>query len=204
MCGIAGYSLSPRSRASIARWRRRRCSPESPSAAPTRSATRYRGSDRRVSDPQAALRRERPARASRTPASATEALVHVRDYTKGHPRIEANNHPIRHGAVVGDPQRDHPRTTTSCSRATASSAREPEMTVDSEAIFALAEHADGHPRRSRSSAARWRPRGSTSGSPPRSSSPAASGGRSGSAPAATSVFFASTRDALEVVERTCG
>jgi glucosamine 6-phosphate synthetase-like amidotransferase/phosphosugar isomerase protein len=35
------------------------------------------------------------------PETATEALVHVRDYTKGHPRIEANNHPIRHGAVVG-------------------------------------------------------------------------------------------------------
>src|SRR5262249_23817523 len=35
------------------------------------------------------------------PSSATEVLVHVRDYTKGHPTIEANNHPIRHGAVVG-------------------------------------------------------------------------------------------------------
>src|SRR5438094_360077 len=35
------------------------------------------------------------------PEDVTEALVHVRDYTKGHPRIEANNHPIRHGAVVG-------------------------------------------------------------------------------------------------------
>src|SRR5438067_8559385 len=35
------------------------------------------------------------------PDAATEVLVHVRDYTKGHPRIEANNHPIRHGAVVG-------------------------------------------------------------------------------------------------------
>ena len=32
---------------------------------------------------------------------ATQALVHVRDYTKGHPTIEANNHPIRHGSVVG-------------------------------------------------------------------------------------------------------
>ncbi len=37
------------------------------------------------------------------PGSADEVLVHVRDYTKGHPRIEANNHPIRHGAVVGVP-----------------------------------------------------------------------------------------------------
>src|SRR6188472_1060237 len=35
------------------------------------------------------------------PASATQVLLHVRDYTKGHPRIEANNHLIRHGAVVG-------------------------------------------------------------------------------------------------------
>ena len=35
------------------------------------------------------------------PASASQVLVHVRDYTKGHPTIEANNHPIRHGAVVG-------------------------------------------------------------------------------------------------------
>ena len=25
----------------------------------------------------------------------------MRDYTKGHPRIEANNHPVRHGAVKG-------------------------------------------------------------------------------------------------------
>ena len=35
------------------------------------------------------------------PAAATHALVHVRDYTKGHPTILANNHPIRHGSVVG-------------------------------------------------------------------------------------------------------
>ena len=35
------------------------------------------------------------------PAAARHVLVHVRDYTKGHPTIEANNHPIRHGAVVG-------------------------------------------------------------------------------------------------------
>ena len=35
------------------------------------------------------------------PADATEALVHVRDYTKGHPTVLANNHPIRHGSVVG-------------------------------------------------------------------------------------------------------
>jgi glucosamine 6-phosphate synthetase-like amidotransferase/phosphosugar isomerase protein len=76
------------------------------------------------------------------PASATETVIHVRDYTKGHPRIEANNHPIRHGAVVGvhngiifnddDLMEQH-----GFERA------EPDMTVDSEAIFALAEASKG-------------------------------------------------------------
>src|SRR6266513_258254 len=35
------------------------------------------------------------------PGDARQVLLHVRDYTKGHPRISANNHPVRHGAVVG-------------------------------------------------------------------------------------------------------
>src|SRR6266568_1438658 len=35
------------------------------------------------------------------PEEATKLLVHVRDYTKGHPSLVANNHPIRHGSVVG-------------------------------------------------------------------------------------------------------
>jgi glucosamine 6-phosphate synthetase-like amidotransferase/phosphosugar isomerase protein len=77
------------------------------------------------------------------PSSATEALIHVRDYTKGHPRIEANNHPIRHGAVVGVHNGiifndDELMTSHGFERA------EPEMTVDSEAIFALAESSGGH------------------------------------------------------------
>src|SRR5262249_61026889 len=29
------------------------------------------------------------------PAEVTKLLVHVRDYTKGHPGLAANNHPIR-------------------------------------------------------------------------------------------------------------
>src|SRR5262245_8967476 len=35
------------------------------------------------------------------PADAMHVLIHVRDFTKGHPEIAANNHPIRHGVVVG-------------------------------------------------------------------------------------------------------
>src|SRR5829696_4874357 len=34
------------------------------------------------------------------PAGAQQALIHVRDFTKGHPEIAGNNHPIRHGSVV--------------------------------------------------------------------------------------------------------
>jgi glucosamine 6-phosphate synthetase-like amidotransferase/phosphosugar isomerase protein len=70
------------------------------------------------------------------PERTGEALVHVRDFTKGHPTILANNHPIRHGRVVGihngiiandDELFARHRLTR----------EKPEMTVDSEAIFAL-------------------------------------------------------------------
>ena len=72
------------------------------------------------------------------PADASQVLVHVRDYTKGHPSLTANNHPIRHGAVVGihngiienDEELFDKR---GFERA------EPDMTVDSEVIFALME-----------------------------------------------------------------
>src|SRR5919108_5676991 len=74
--------------------------------------------------------------------AATEVLLHVRDYTKGHPTVEANNHPIRHGNVVGIHNGiifndDELMEIYGFERA------EPAMTVDSEAIFALAEHGDG-------------------------------------------------------------
>ena len=76
--------------------------------------------------------------------AATQVLLHVRDYTKGHPRIEANNHPIRHGTVVGVHNGiifndDELIEQHGFERA------EPEMTVDSEAIFALAEASGNDP-----------------------------------------------------------
>ena len=70
------------------------------------------------------------------PLDATEALVHVRDYTKGHPTILANNHPIRHGAVVGIHNGIIVNDEEIFARYGLERA-EPEMTVDSEAIFAL-------------------------------------------------------------------
>src|SRR5207302_6400734 len=76
------------------------------------------------------------------PREVTQLLVHVRDYTKGHPSLSANNHPIRHGEVVGIHNGtivndDELFARNEISRAAA------EMTVDSEIIFALAGRSRG-------------------------------------------------------------
>ena len=70
------------------------------------------------------------------PHATTQALVHVRDFTKGHPTILANNHPIRHGAVVGIHNGIVVNDEEILARHGLDRA-EPSMTVDSEAIFAL-------------------------------------------------------------------
>ena len=79
------------------------------------------------------------------PAETTQALIHVRDYTKGHPEIEANNHPIRHGSVVGIHNGVIENDDALLARYGIERA-EPQMTVDSEAIFALMEHRRHDPR----------------------------------------------------------
>jgi glucosamine 6-phosphate synthetase-like amidotransferase/phosphosugar isomerase protein len=143
MCGIAGYSLSTSSRVE-----------RTLAAQALLAGIAERGADavgyaHRVRDGDVAIRK-RPSGASALleevvlPENATETLVHVRDYTKGHPRIEANNHPIRHGAVIGVHNGiifndDELMDSHGFQRA------EPEMTVDSEAIFALAEAHAGRP-----------------------------------------------------------
>jgi glucosamine 6-phosphate synthetase-like amidotransferase/phosphosugar isomerase protein len=143
MCGIAGYSLSADSHVD-----------RTLAAQALLAGIAERGADavgyayRRGTSPVTIHKQRSGASALLEqvvlPASTTEILIHVRDYTKGHPRIEANNHPIRHGAVVGvhngiisnddDLMEEH-----GFERA------EPEMTVDSEAIFALAEAHEGAP-----------------------------------------------------------
>src|SRR4029450_3886951 len=85
---------------------------------------------------------------------ATQVLVHVRDYTKGHPTIEANNHPVRHGSVVGI---HNGITTTSSSPPAASSATSrtcPSIPPPSSRWWSPR---TARRRRSSSSAARWRP-----------------------------------------------
>lgn len=70
------------------------------------------------------------------PRDLRDVLLHVRDHTKGRPSLPANNHPIRHGSVVGVHNGKISNDEVlfaqlGCGR------EEPGMTVDSEAIFAV-------------------------------------------------------------------
>ena len=139
MCGIAGYSLELRSDVD-----------RTLAAQALLAGIADRGADavgyayRGGQDEYPVVTKQRTA-ASRllerisVPAHADELLIHVRDYTKGHPSIPANNHPVRHGPVVGIHNGiivndDEILGCFECSRS------EPRMTVDSEAIFAVAAH----------------------------------------------------------------
>ena len=203
MCGIAGYSL--RSRSTIGR---------TLAAQALLAAIAERGADavgyayRAPEDTYATVVKQRtPAselleRVS-VPDSANQLLVHVRDYTKGHPSISANNHPVRHGPVVGIHNGiilndDELLAPHSCARA------EPRMTVDSEAIFAIAAHSrnDAH--------ALEHLRGAMATSWVDEREPGivflarGSGRPLWVGEGRDSVFFASTKATLEVVERYCG
>ncbi len=141
MCGIAGYSLSPASTV-----------PRTLAAQALLAGIAERGADavgyaHRGSSASVSVHKRRSGASElldelHVPAASTQVLVHVRDYTKGHPTIEANNHPIRHGSVVGI----HNGIIVNDEEIFARYALErahPDMTVDSEAIFALAEHYEG-------------------------------------------------------------
>jgi amidophosphoribosyltransferase len=137
MCGIAGYSLEPR--AGISR---------TLAAQALLTGIAERGADavgyaHRSPGGSAVVHKRRSGASAllgelAVPQDASEVLVHVRDYTKGHPTIEANNHPVRHGDVVGI----HNGIIANDDELFAAHGFErdrPEMSVDSEAIFALAE-----------------------------------------------------------------
>jgi asparagine synthetase B (glutamine-hydrolysing) len=144
MCGIAGYSLSESSALD-----------RTFAAQALLAGIAERGADavgyaHRAPGASVSIHKQRSGASAlleqvSIPAGAGDVLVHVRDYTKGHPTIAANNHPIRHGAVVGVHNGiifndDELLAGHDCAR------REPGMTVDSEAIFALAAHSDADPR----------------------------------------------------------
>jgi glucosamine--fructose-6-phosphate aminotransferase (isomerizing) len=141
MCGIAGYSLGSQSRVE-----------RTVAARALLAGIAERGADavgyahRRPSSTITVHKQRSGATALLerigVPAEATQLLLHVRDYTKGHPSLAANNHPIRHGAVVGIhngiiENDDELFDGHGIPRA------EPGMTVDSEIIFAIAERSRG-------------------------------------------------------------
>jgi glucosamine 6-phosphate synthetase-like amidotransferase/phosphosugar isomerase protein len=202
MCGIAGYSLSARSGVD-----------RTLAAQALLAAIAERGADAvgyaYASGGRGVLVHKQRSGASalldriEIPGDATEVVLHVRDYTKGHPRIEANNHPIRHGAVIGVHNGIIVNDEDLLERHGMERA-EPEMTVDSEAIFALVDrfgasaHALDELRGSMATA--W-----LDERKPGSLHLARGIGRPlwiGSS--RDEVFFASTRQALEIVERYLG
>jgi glucosamine 6-phosphate synthetase-like amidotransferase/phosphosugar isomerase protein len=140
MCGIAGFSLTARSTV-----------PRTAAARILLAGIAERGADAagfayRNGGVEAHVHKQQSGASAllgqvALPETTRHLLVHVRDYTKGHPTIESNNHPIRHGAVVGvhngiilnDEELFEQHGWTRA---------HPDMTVDSEAIFALVEETD--------------------------------------------------------------
>src|SRR5215468_9210097 len=101
MCGIAGYSLSSNSNVD-----------RTLAAQALLAGIADRGADAVGYAYRAPREAFSTVVKQRTPASrllerlqvpqrAGQVLIHVRDYTKGDPSIPANNHPVRHGPVVG-------------------------------------------------------------------------------------------------------
>jgi glucosamine 6-phosphate synthetase-like amidotransferase/phosphosugar isomerase protein len=141
LCGIAGYSLGLDSRVE-----------RTVAARALLAGIAERGADAvgyafRSPGSEVTLHKQRSGATAlldriRVAEEATQLLVHVRDYTKGHPSLNANNHPIRHGSFVGVHNGiivndDKLFDEHEIARA------EPGMTVDSEIIFALAEQSRG-------------------------------------------------------------
>jgi len=198
VCGIAGYSLGPGSRVN-----------RTLAAQALLAGIAERGADAvgyayRAEATLSVHKQQTGASAIldcvALPPTTADVLVHVRDYTKGHPAIVANNHPIRHGRVVGI----HNGVIANDDELFARHAlarQEPEMTVDSEAIFALVDELGTSPATLEllvgAMAAAW-----VDEREPEVLHLARGVGRPlWVARGRHEVFFASTRSALEIVER---
>jgi glucosamine 6-phosphate synthetase-like amidotransferase/phosphosugar isomerase protein len=137
VCGIAGYSLSSESSASRTLAAQALLAGISERGADAVGYA-FRGADGAVDVTKLRGGASALLDEIHVPPTASQVLLHVRDYTKGHPDIVANNHPIRHGAVVGVhngiiENDDELLIRYGIER------HEDEMTVDSEVIFALME-----------------------------------------------------------------
>jgi glucosamine--fructose-6-phosphate aminotransferase (isomerizing) len=141
MCGIAGYSVSAASEVS------RTLAAQSLLAGIAERGADAVGYAHRAPGARVEVHKQRSGASAllhdvSIPDAATQVLVHVRDYTKGHPTIAANNHPVRHGDVVGV-HNGIIVNDDDLFGAHAIQRDDAEMTVDSEIIFALAERHRG-------------------------------------------------------------
>jgi glucosamine 6-phosphate synthetase-like amidotransferase/phosphosugar isomerase protein len=202
LCGIAGYSLSSASGVD-----------QTLAAQTLLAAISGRGADAagyafRGNGVPVSVHKQRTGASElldlmRVPTGANQLLVHVRDYTKGHPALPANNHPVRHGGVVGI----HNGIIANDEQIFAEygfERAEPEMTVDSEAIFALVEHESNRAKAleklNGSMATAW-----VDESVPDVLFAARGFGRPlWIGEGRHEVFFASTREAIELAERYAG
>lgn len=135
MCGIAGYSVSPGSEAD------RTLAAQALLAGIAERGGDAAGYAHRGTEGVVTVHTQRGGASAlldalAVPAATTQVLLHVRDYTKGHPSVAANNHPLRHGRVVGVhngviANDDELLGLHGIRR------QEPGMTVDSEVILAL-------------------------------------------------------------------
>ena len=134
MCGIAGYSFGNTS------WVNRTLAAQALLAGIAERGADAVGYAHRADGPPVVHKQQTGARALLDavvlPPTTRQALIHVRDYTKGHPTIAANNHPVRHGRVIGIHNGIIANDEELFSRHEIGR-DDPEMTVDSEVIFAL-------------------------------------------------------------------
>jgi glucosamine 6-phosphate synthetase-like amidotransferase/phosphosugar isomerase protein len=200
MCGIAGYSLHADSSA------RRTLAAQALLAGIAERGADAVGYAHRGAETPLSVHKQRTGASALLESvtlaeTTTQALIHVRDYTKGHPSIEANNHPIRHGSVVGV-HNGIIRNDDALFARFDWERQEPQMTVDSEIIFAIAEAHSSAPAALEvmhgAMAAAWIDERN-----PEALILARGVGRPLWVGAARrEVFFASTRATLELVERT--
>ena len=204
MCGIAGFSLSPD--ASVER---------TLAAQALLAAIAERGADavgyahRAPGVAEATVVKQRTPASEllervAVPADASQLLIHVRDYTKGHPVDRGQQPPGPSRPRGRDPQRDHRQRRRAPRRGTPArgpSRDDGRLRGDLRARGALAQRRAGARAAARLDGRRLDGRARARSCSTRR---AARAGRCGSARAAPAIVFASTKHALELVERYCG
>lgn len=137
MCGIAGFSLAPQAdldRTAVARTLLAGLAERGQDA----TGYAYRAPDDSVRVVKESQKLARMIDRISLPQTTREAIMHVRDFTKGVPGLNDNNHPIRWGRVTGV-HNGHLDNDDELFAAYGRARSTPTITVDSEAIMMLTE-----------------------------------------------------------------